>query len=121
MQIKPLVAVNINDISWEDTRFDDIHIKLLSFRDGVIFEIQRFAKDTGTFPHQHDFRQLRYILEGEFIVNGVRYSPGTLIDFPERQPYEVSVPNGGQWIIVQLPGPTTKAPSFKKRSETERA
>ncbi len=39
MQIKPLVAVNINDISWEDTRFDDIHIKLLSFRDGVIFEI----------------------------------------------------------------------------------
>ena len=134
MQIKPLVAVNINDISWEDTRFDDIHIKLLSFRDGVIFEIQRFAKDTGTFPHQHDFRQLRYILEGEFVVNGVRYSPGTLIDFPERQPYEVSVPNGGQWIIVQLPGPTTgvaptdpsgleygKAPSFKKRSETERA
>src|ERR1700732_463823 len=88
MQLKPLSAVNIKNVSWQETRFDDIYIKLFSFRDGVVFEIQKFDPDTGTFPHQHDFRQLRYILEGEFIVNGVSHGPGTLIDFPERQPYQ---------------------------------
>jgi hypothetical protein len=126
MQLKPLTAIHIKDIPWEQTRFDDIYIKLFSFRDGVVFEIQRFEPDTGTFPHQHDFRQLRYILEGEFIVNGVSHGPGTFIDFPERQPYEVRVPSGGQWIIVQLAGSTTgiaptdpsgvaygKAPTYK--------
>jgi hypothetical protein len=126
MQLKSLSAVNIKDVSWEETRFDDIYIKLFSFRDGVVFEIQKFDPDTGTFPHQHDFRQLRYILEGEFIVNGVSHGPGTLIDFPERQPYDVRVPDGGEWIVVQLAGATTgiaptdpsgvaygKAPSYK--------
>jgi hypothetical protein len=103
MQTKPLTAVNIKDVAWQETRFEDVYIRLLSFRDGVVFEIQRFDGENGTFPHQHDFRQLRYILEGEFQVNGVPYGPGTLIDFPEKQPYEVSVPNGGQWIVVQLP------------------
>jgi len=77
----------------EDTRFDDIHIKLLSFRDGVIFEFS----DLPRTPHLSASARLSPVAiypGGEFIVNGVRYSPGTLIDFPERQPYEVSVPNG---------------------------
>ena len=126
MQTKPLIAVNSKDVPWEETRFEDIYIRLLSFRDGVVFEIQKFEIGTGTFPHQHDFRQLRYILEGDFQVNGVWYGPGTLIDFPEKQPYEVKVPGGGQWIVVQLPGATTgvaptdpsgmaygKAPSYR--------
>jgi len=134
MQTQPLTAVNIKDVAWQETRFEDVYIRLLSFRDGVVFEIQRFDGENGTFPHQHDFRQLRYILEGEFQVNGVPYGPGTLIDFPEKQPYEVSVPNGGQWIVVQLPGATTgvaptdptgleygKAPSRRKRRDPESA
>ena len=89
MPFKELVSQSIHDMEWQDTRFDDNWIKVLSFRDGVVFELQKFAPNSGTFPHGHQFRQLRYILEGEFIVNGKRYGPCTLIDFPEKVAYEV--------------------------------
>lgn len=107
MALKELAAKSIHDMDWQDTRFDDNWIKVLSFRDGVIFELQKFAPNSGTFPHGHQFRQLRYILEGEFIVNGKSYGPGTLIDFPEKVAYEVKAPQGGIWIVVQMPGATT--------------
>ena len=127
MKINPLPAVNIEDVKWQETRFEDNYIKVLSFRDGVVFEIQKFEKDSYTFPHKHGFRQLRYILKGDFIVNGTKHGPGTLIDFPEKEIYEVHAPDGAEWIVVQLPGATTgeaptdptglaygKAPSRKK-------
>lgn len=110
MQLKELTAVNVNDLTWQDTRFDDNFIKVLSFRDGVVFELQKFEPDSYTFPHKHGFRQLRYILEGEMVVNGTTYGPGTLIDFPEREIYEVHAPKGGIWIVVQMPGSTGEAP-----------
>ena len=130
MPFKELVSQSIHDMDWQDTRFDDNWIKVLSFRDGVVFELQKFAPNSGTFPHGHQFRQLRYILEGDFIVNGKRYGPGTLIDFPEKVAYEVHAPEGGIWIVVQMPGATTgeaptdptglaygKAPPAKKSSQ----
>jgi hypothetical protein len=107
MQINELSAVSIRDVEWQPTRFDDNFIKVLSFRDGVVFELQKFEKDCYTFPHKHGFRQLRYILEGEFVVNGKRHQAGTLIDFPENEIYEVEAPGGGVWIVVQMPGATT--------------
>ena len=67
----------------------------------------RVAPGGYTFPHQHLFRQIRYILEGEFIVNGVTYGPGTAIDFPECVPYEVTCPNGGLLLVFQLHGTST--------------
>ena len=39
VQIKELKAINIADIPWQDTRFDDNFIKVLSFRDGVLFDL----------------------------------------------------------------------------------
>ncbi|MBP8294546.1 MAG: hypothetical protein KAX84_00470 [Burkholderiales bacterium] len=102
-----LKSANIAEMEWGETRFDDNWIKVLSFRDGVVFELQKFAPDSGTFRHQHLFRQLRYILEGRFVVNTHEYGPGELIDFPENVPYEVWAPEGGIWIVVQLPGATT--------------
>jgi hypothetical protein len=84
-----LKSANIAEMEWGETRFDDNWIKVLSFRDGVVFELQKFAPDSGTFRHQHLFRQLRYILEGRFVVNTHEYGPGELIDFPENVPYEV--------------------------------
>jgi hypothetical protein len=105
--LQELTAASIHEMEWAETRFPDNWIKVLSFRDGVNFELQKFAPDSGTFPHEHLFRQLRYILEGRFIVNGKEYGPGTLIDFPERVRYEVHAPEGGVWIVVQLPGATT--------------
>lgn len=107
MALQELVSQSIHDMDWQETRFDDNWIKVLSFRDGVNFELQKFAPDSGTFPHGHQFRQLRYILEGEFIVNGRKYGPGTLIDVPEKVAYEVRAPQGGTWIVVQMPGATT--------------
>ena len=107
MQITELKATNIADVAWQETRFDDNYIKVLSFRDGVIFELQKFEANSYTFPHKHGFRQLRYILEGEFVVNGHKYGPGTLIDFPENEIYEVEAPSGAIWIVVQMPGATT--------------
>lgn len=107
MQINELKAVNVNDVEWQETRFDDNYIKVLSFRDGVVFELQKFDGDSYTFPHKHGFRQLRYVLEGEFVVNGKKHGPNTLIDFPENEIYEVNAPSGGIWIVVQMPGATT--------------
>ena len=102
-----LQSASIHAMEWGETRFDDNWIKVLSFRDGVVFELQKFAPDSGTFRHQHGFRQLRYILEGRFVVNTHEYGPGELIDFPEKVPYEVWAPEGGVWIVVQLAGVTT--------------
>ena len=107
MAFKELASKSIHDMDWQDTRFPDNWIKVLSFRDGVIFELQKFAPNSGTVPHGHQFRQLRYVLEGEFIVNGKKYGPGTLIDFPEKVAYDVFAPEGGIWIVVQMPGATT--------------
>ncbi|WP_311029581.1 cupin domain-containing protein [Mesorhizobium koreense] len=109
--LRELGAKNINNLEWTKTRFDDVSIKLLSFRDGVACVYDRFAPGARTFPHQHGFRQLRYILEGEFIVNGVTYGPGTLIDFPEFTEYETICPNGGLWLLIQMPGKTGLAPT----------
>jgi hypothetical protein len=110
MELKQLHAVNSNEMEWEGTRFPECFIKVLSFRDKVNFELDKFEPGGYTFPHQHLFWQLRYVLEGEFIVNGHTYGPGTLIDFPEKTIYEVSSPKGGVWIILQMPGVTTGMP-----------
>ena len=109
-KLHELKAVNVADLEWATTRFADQVNKVLSFRDGVVFAVNKFYEDGYTFPHTHQFRQLRYILEGEFIINGKSYGPGTLVDFPEKVVYEVHVPKGGVWIIVQLPGATTGVP-----------
>ncbi len=110
MQLKELKAVDSNAMEWEGTRFPECFIKVLSFRDKVNFELDKFEPGGHTFPHQHQFWQLRYVLEGEFIVNGKTHGPGTLIDFPEKTVYEVYSPKGGVWIILQLTGPTTGVP-----------
>lgn len=110
--LEELKSVNAHVLDWAPTRFKECFIKVLSFRDGVNFELDKFEPGGHTFPHAHGFWQLRYVLEGEFIVNGRAYGPGTLIDFPELTHYEVYSPKGGIWIILQLPGPRTgEAPS----------
>jgi hypothetical protein len=106
-ELTTLTAVNADDLEWADTRFPTSFVKVLMFRDGVNFELNRVEKGNHTFPHSHGFWQLRYILEGDFLVNGETYGPGTLIDFPALQKYEVFTPEGGLWIIVQMPDPAT--------------
>jgi hypothetical protein len=105
--IQELHAVNLDDLDWQDTRFGTSFVKVLQFKDGVNFEVDRFEPGASTFRHSHGFWQMRYILEGEFIINGKKHGPGTLIDFPALTEYEVVSPTGGKWIIVQLPDPKT--------------
>jgi hypothetical protein len=96
-----LPSVNQDTVPWEVTRFGSTKTKTLSFRDGLRFSIDHFDAGSTTFPHQHGFRQLRYVLDGEFVVNGRSYGPGELIDFPALRSYEVTSPTGGNWVVVQ--------------------
>jgi hypothetical protein len=105
--LKPLTATSIHTLPWRNSRFKESDIKVLSYRDGVQLNMTRVAPGGYTFPHQHLFRQIRYIIEGEFIINGVTYGPGSAIDFPECVPYEVLCPNGGLMLVFQLHGTTT--------------
>lgn len=67
-----------------------------------------------SFPvHRHDFAQIWYILEGEFLIGGKRCGPGTMIfhDSPHYED-EMSTETGGVWLLVQYPGPTTGQPAI---------
>jgi hypothetical protein len=106
-ELAELPAVNERDVEWQDTRFDDCFVKVLHFGNGVNFELDKFEPGAHTFAHAHGFWQMRYVLEGEFVVNGVTHGPGTLIQFPALKKYEVVSPKGGTWIILQMPDPET--------------
>jgi hypothetical protein len=73
----------------------------------VLVRLHRFEPGVYEIPHQHGFWQLRYILEGEFILNNQKFGPGTLVDFPEKTIYEIQSKTGGSWLSFQLKGPTT--------------
>jgi hypothetical protein len=105
--LKELPSSNIEDLDWQKTRFEAQTLKLLWFKDNVMFSLNRFEKGCYTHIHQHAFWQLRYILEGEFIFNGKTFGPGELVSFPEKTPYEGYSPTGGTFLLVQMPGPTT--------------
>ena len=99
-----LPAERFADHAWSATRLSAFDMKVLSYVDGASFFISRAAPGGFAPAHRHPYRQLRYVLEGEFIVNGTSFGPGSLIEFPEHVFYEVMCPNGGQWIVVQMPG-----------------
>lgn len=102
-----LKSFNANDIAWEDTPSPLAKVKVLMFRDDVLVRINKFEPGMYEIPHAHNFWQLRYILEGEFILNNRKFGPGELVDFPEKTIYEIKTETGGSWISLQLKGPTT--------------
>lgn len=59
--------------------------------------------------HHHDFAQVWYILEGEFTIGGMLYTPGTMLFYPDPHTEEpLHTETGGRMLFVQYPGPTTK-------------
>ena len=107
---KPLTELpskDTNKMEWEPTRFSDFHVKVLAFKDKCNFSIGRMAPGGRNFAHAHGFPQARYVLEGEFIVNGKAYGPGCFIEFPAFQRYESYSPKGGVWLQIQVPNPET--------------
>lgn len=58
--------------------------------------------------HRHDFAQIWYILEGEFVIDGRPYGPGTMIFHPDpHYEDELRTESGGVILYVQYQGPTT--------------
>jgi hypothetical protein len=105
-----LESINEKDLPWAATRFPLFHNKPLSVREGeAFFSIGRMGPGGRNFPHAHGFHQVRYVLEGEFIINGVTYGPGSLIDYPEFARYETYSPKGGTWFQVQFWNPKNGA------------
>ena len=99
-----LASSSVEEVAWEASRLPDSLVKMLSFKDGVTFFLAKMAPG-GEQPAQRDeYRQIRYVLEGRFVVNGQPYGPGTMIDIPENTDYTVSAPSSGEWFVLEMPG-----------------
>ena len=119
-------AVHIDDRPWEILRFDGTESKMLFHPSperptepnaGLV----RYQPGTGYPLHRHDFAQIWYVLDGEFVIGGKTYGPGTMIFHPDPHFEEkMHTETGGTWLLVQYPGPTTsKAPIYAGRFNME--
>jgi hypothetical protein len=109
-------AVHVDERKWETLRFDGFESKMLLHprperptepNAGLI----RFAPGVGHPLHRHDFAQIWYILEGEFLIGGKQYGPGTMVFHPDpHYEAEMRTETGGLWLVVQYPGPNTSKP-----------
>lgn len=105
-KLADLKSVDAKAMEWEATRFPDFHVKPLGYKEGEAYlSIGRMQPGGRNFPHAHGFHQVRYVLEGEFIINGKTYGPGCLIDYPPFSRYETQSPKGGVWFQVQFWNP----------------
>ena len=109
-------AMHVDEHPWETLRFDGTQSKMLFHptparplapNAGLV----RYQPGTGYPLHRHDFAQIWYILEGEFVIGGKTYGPGTMIFHPDPHfEEEMRTETGGTWLLVQYPGPTTGQP-----------
>jgi hypothetical protein len=120
-------AVHADEREWETLRFDGSQSKMLFHprperpsepNAGFV----RFQPGAGYPLHRHDFAQIWYILEGEFVIGGKKYGPGTMIFHPDPHCEEaMHTETGGLWLIVQYPGPSTGKPAiYEGRFNMER-
>jgi len=106
-ELPELHSVDANKLPWEATPSPLAQVKVLMFKDDVLVRLHHFEPGVYEIPHKHGFWQLRYILEGEFILNDQKFGPGSLVDFPENTIYEIKCETGGSWLSLQLKGPNT--------------
>jgi hypothetical protein len=98
-----LEHVDVGALPWQASRFPDFDVKVLGYREGEAYiNLGRMAPGGRNFAHAHPFHQIRYVLEGEFIINGKTYGPGSYVDIPEFSRYETYSPKGGTWLQVQF-------------------
>jgi hypothetical protein len=109
----PYEAKHINDIEWETIRWPGETGKMLFHprperptepNAGIL----RLAPGAHHPIHNHDFAQVWYILSGEFKIDDVIYTQGTMIFHPDPHfEGKFETATGGDILIVQYPGPTT--------------
>jgi mannose-6-phosphate isomerase-like protein (cupin superfamily) len=123
----PFEAVHADERDWETQRFGGYQSKMLFHprperptepNAGLI----RFAPGASHPVHRHDFAQIWYILEGEFVIDGRNYGPGTMVFHPDpHYEAEMRTETGGLWLLVQYPGPSTgKPPIYDGRFNLEK-
>jgi hypothetical protein len=110
---QPYQAVHADDMDWETLRFPGLSSKMLFHPDPEHPTVPNAGlvryDPGGHFPlHRHDFAQVWYILEGEFVIGGRRYGPGTMVFHPDpHYEEELTTETGGLMLTVQYQGPTT--------------
>mgnify|MGYP003576278146 CR=1 FL=1 len=111
-----------DDMEWETLRFPGQHSKMV-FHPNADRPSEPNAGlvryEPGAFHprHRHDFAQVWYILEGDFLIGGKRYGKGTMIFHPDPHVEEDLVTaTGGTILYVQYQAPTTRArPLYQDR------
>lgn len=110
---QPFEAVHVNEVEWETIRWPGEWGKMLFHprperptepNAGLV----RYDPGAHHPPHNHDFAQVWYVLEGEFRIGEGTYGPGTMLFHPDPH-YEAPLhtETGGLMLFVQYPGPTT--------------
>jgi hypothetical protein len=109
----PCEAAHIDRVEWETIRWPGETGKMLFHphpqrptepNAGLV----RYEPGAHHPLHKHDFAQVWYILEGEFVIGGQKHGPGTMLFHPDPhfEP-ELTTATGGLMVVVQYPGPTT--------------
>ena len=104
-------AVHETDREWAYLRWQEVDNKMLFHprperptepNAGFV----RYAPGSSHPMHRHDFAQVWYITEGDFIIGGKNYGPGTMIFHPDpHYEDELHTETGGVMLVVQYPGP----------------
>ena len=111
----PPTVRHIDDLEWETIRWPGETGKMLFHprpenptepNAGLL----RFEPGSHHPWHRHDFAQIWYVLEGQFDIGGNSYGPGTMMFYGDPHcEEELHTQTGGLMLLVQYPGPTTKA------------
>ena len=109
----PPVVRHIDEIEWETVRWPGQEGKMVFHprpenptepNTGLV----RYEKGAHHPLHRHDFAQVWYILEGQFLIGGKAYGPGTMFFYQDpHYEEELSTETGGLMFFCQYPGPTT--------------
>ena len=110
----PFDARHIDDVEWETIRWPGETGKMLfhprperpTEPNAGILRLEPGAYHP---EHYHGFAQVWYILSGTFVIDGIPYKEGTMLFHPDPHwEGEVRTDTGGDILIVQYPGPTTR-------------
>jgi len=110
----PYEVKHVDDVEWETIRWPGETGKMLfhprperpTEPNAGILRLEPGAHHP---IHNHDFAQVWYVLKGEFRIDGHLRTPGAMLFHPDPH-FEgaFSTETGGEILIVQYPGPTTK-------------
>ncbi len=123
----PYIVRHLDDLNWETIRWPGETGKMVFHPNpdrptepnaGIL----RLEPGAYHPEHYHGFAQVWYIMEGEFIIDGEKCTPGSMLFHPDPHfEGELKTETGGDIFIVQYPGPTTgERPIYAGRFNMEK-